>query len=224
MQLLERFNPYDHNPEAPVGGNLPVGKHPVVITAAEVAATKDNTGGMVVFTLQIIDGPAKGSDGVYRLNLYNSSEKAKKIAQSQLSALCYVTGQFQLGQNGDDLTVLFNKPFMVEVGVQVQNEQYTEIKAVMDIAGNKPKAGGQAQQQQPAQNQGFGHAPQNTQQPQQNNAQGGWGGNNQQQPAQQPQNNGGQPAWGSQQNNNAGNGGGGWQQNNNQGNKPAWGQ
>lgn len=218
MQLLERFNPYDHNPEAPVGGNLPVGKHPVVITAAEVAATKDNTGGMVVFTVQIIDGPAKGSDGVYRLNLYNSSEKAKKIAHSQLSAICYVTGQFQLGQNGDDLSVLFNKPFMVDVGLQAGNDQYTEVKAVMDMSGNKPKAGGQAQQQ-PAQNQGFG-APQNTQQPQQNQNQGGWGGNNQQ-PAQQPQNNGNQPAWGGGGQNN--NSGGGWQQNQNQGGKPSWG-
>lgn len=220
MQLLERFNPYDHNPEAPVGGNLPVGKHPVVIIAAEVVPTKNNDGGMVVFTLQIIDGPAKGSDGVYRVNLYNSSEKAKKIAQSQLSALCYVTGQFQLGQNGDDLTVLFGKPFMVEVTVQAQNDQYTEIKAVMDIHGNKPKAGGQPQQQQP-QNQGFG----NQQQPAQNNAAqgGGWGGaQTAQHPAQQPAQ-GGQPAWGGGGSSNAPAQGGGWQQNQNQGNKPAWG-
>lgn len=231
MQLLERFNPYDHNPEAPVGGNLPVGKHPVVITGGELTATKSQDGGMLVLTLQIIDGPHKGSEGVYRLNLYNNSEKAKKIAQNQLTALCYVTGQFQLGQNGDDASVLIGKPFLIEVGLQ-QDERYTEIKGVFYTNGDKPKQGGGQQnngQQQTQNNNNFGGNTGN---------QGGnnWNGNNGQNNQQQPNtNNGGGGGWQGNQNNNqpqnnnsGGNNSGGWNQNNGGGGdnsgRPAWGQ
>lgn len=153
MQLLEPFNPYDHNPEQGEG-QLPVGKHPVIINGAEVKATKNNDGGMIVLMLQIIDGPLKGATGPYRLNLYNKSEQAVKIARSQLSALCYVTQRFQLGQNGTDLSPLFNVPFIIEVVPQAANENYTEIKKVFDINGNEPKAQGGGQSQQPAQQNG----------------------------------------------------------------------
>lgn len=161
MQLLEPFNPYDHNPEQGEG-QLPVGKHPVVINGAEVKATKNNDGGMIVLMLQIIDGPLKGATGPYRLNLYNKSEQAVKIARSQLSALCYVTQRFQLGQNGTDLSPLFNVPFIIEVVPQVANENYTEIKKVFDINGNEPKAQGGGQAAQAQQNGGFAQQqPQN---------------------------------------------------------------
>lgn len=172
MQLLEAFNPLDHNPEQGEG-QMPVGKHPVVITSAEVKATRNNDGGMIVLMLQIIDGPLKGATGPYRLNLYNASESAVRIAKSQLSALCYVTQRFQLGQNGTDLSPLFNVPFIIEVTPQA-DERYTEIKKVFDINGNAPKAqGGNTQQQAPAQQTG-GFAQQQPQQ--QAPATGGFGG------------------------------------------------
>lgn len=203
-QLLEGFNPYDHNPEQSAG-QLPVGRHPVVAIGAEVKATKSNDGGLVEFTLSIIDGPCKGQTGPYRVNLYNASPKAVEIAKRQLSALCYVTGRFQLGQNGTDLSPLFNVPFIVDVAPQQGNEQYTEITKLFDINGNAPKAqgGGQQQQQAPVQNTGFGGgnpagnfqqqqpahtaaAPENTNSFQNGNASAGQ--NNWQQPQ---QNNGG---------------------------------
>lgn len=173
MQLLEAFNPLDHNPEQSAG-QLPVGRHPVVAIDAEVKATKSNDGGLIEFTLSIIDGPCKGQSGAYRINLYNASQKAVEIAKRQLSALCYATGRFQLGQNGTDLTPLLNVPFIVDVSPQAQNEQYTEITKVFDINGNAPKAqGGNAQQQAPAQQTG-GFAQQQPQQ--QAPATGGFGG------------------------------------------------
>jgi len=191
MQLIEAFNPLDHNPEQSAG-QLPVGRHPVVAIDAEVKATKNNDGGLIEFTLSIIDGPCKGQSGAYRINLYNASQKAVEIAKRQLSALCYATGRFQLGQNGTDLTPLLNVPFIVEVAPQAQNEQYTEITKVFDINGNAPKAqGGNTQQQAPAQQTG-GFAQQ---QPQNNApATGGFGGGfTQQTTEQQPQQ---QTAWG----------------------------
>jgi len=197
MQLLEAFNPLDHNPEQGEG-QLPVGKHPVIITGGEIKATKNNDGGFVSLALLIIDGPLKGATGPYRLNLYNASETSVRIAKSQLSALCYVTQRFQLGQNGTDLSPLFNVPFIVEVAPQA-DERYTEIKKVFDINGNAPKAqgGGNTQPQAPAQQTGGfvqNNAPVNG-----SGGFGGGGGGGFTQPAQQePQP---QTAWGGAANN-----------------------
>jgi len=170
--LVEPFDPLSVNPEQGPG-QLPVGKHPVVVTGVDVQATKSNSNnGMLILMLQIIDGPCKGSTGPYRLNYFHSNPQTVEIAKRQLSALCHVMQRFQLGQNGTDLSPLFGVPFIVDVQQQVGDDRYTEIKAVFDINGNPPKAqgGAPAQQQAPA-NTGF------------------------QQPAQQPQNNfGGNPA------------------------------
>jgi len=242
MQLTNSFNPMEHDPNAAGGGGLPVGKHPVVIKSAELKATKDNTGGLVEFTLEAIDGPARGTEMAYRLNLYNSSEKAVRLAHSQLAALCHVTQQFQLGADGRQLSVLFNIPFVVEVGLQkgeeAQEKGYTEVKKVYDMQGNPP--GKQGQQTQQASS-GF------TQQPAQQQA-AGWGGGLQQQTgpaqgqsapagawgaggAQQGQQAASQPAqggWGGQGTQQAGNGGapaqgGGWQQGQGGGQAAGWG-
>ena len=230
-QLINGFNPMDFDPSQG-GGNWPLGKHPVIIESAEVKATKDNTSGYLQLNLRIIEGPNAGHTGAYRLNLYNQSKDAADIAHKQLSAVCHVTQTFQLGQDGKQLAVLFNKPFVIEVGMQKGQEAiekgYTEIKRVFDMAGNEPgKQGQAAPAQQP---QGFGNQQAAQQQPQQQ-PQGGaqaWGGNQaqpqqQEQPQQGPA--GGQPAWGGQ----PAQQGGGWSQN--QGGaggapagQPAWGQ
>lgn len=189
-QLPNAFNANDFDPTQSTG-QLPVGKHPVVAIESEVKPTAANDGGMLVYTLQIIDGPSKGATGAYRLNLYNASPKAVEIAQRQFSAMCHATGVF----NVQDSAQLHNIPFMVEVGVQKGSEQYTEVKKVFDANGNEPGKGGQqqaAQTHQPAQQQqqqqqaqgGWGAQPdQQQQQAPQQQQQGGWG----QQPAQQQQ-------------------------------------
>lgn len=192
-QLLQAFDARNVDPTQGVGG-LPIGKHPVIAVKSEVKPTKDNDSGYLQFDLQVIDGPNKGAVGAYRLNLYHSSQQTVEIAHKQFSALCHVTGVFQV-QNSEQL---HNIPFMVEVGLQKEPNpnKYTDVKRVFDINGNEPgQAGKGNQQQQPANNNG-GNA--------------GWGGNNgggnnngQQQQQQQQQ----------QQPNNGGNGGGnnaGW--------------
>lgn len=148
-KLIAPFNPEEFNPEQSAGA-LPVGKHPVVIVGDEVKATKNNDGGFLQLTLRIIDGPSAGVEGPYRLNLYSNSEAATRIAHNQLSALCYVTGQFKLGPNGDDTSVLHNIPFIIDVALQPGEEAkekgYTEVKKVYDINGNEPKKGASASQ------------------------------------------------------------------------------
>ena len=192
VQLLNSFNPMEFDPSQG-GAAWPLGKHPVIIESAEVKATKDNSSGYLQLNLKVIDGPNAGHVGAYRLNLYNQSQEAAQIAHRQLSAVCHVTQTFQLGPDGTQLQYLFNKPFVIEVGMQkgqeAQEKGYTEIKRVYDMAGNEPGKTGQAQQQPP---QGF------QQQQPQGQPQGGFNGG--QQPQQQaPQGQqGGAGAWGGQ--------------------------
>lgn len=210
MQLM---NPFDATKFDPTQGvpSMPVGKHPVVIVDSEVAPTKDNTGGMLVLTLQIIDGPAKGQKGSYRLNLYNQSQQAVEIAHRQLSAICHAIGVFQV----QDSQQLHNIPFMVEVTLQKSPEAaakgYTEVSRVYDRNGNEPGKPAQGGPAQPAQGGGWGGQPA-----------GGQPNAGQGQPAA-----GGNPGWGGQpQGNQQPAQGGGWQQgggNQGGGNAP-WGQ
>ena len=139
------FNARNFDPTQGVPG-LPVSDsngHPVVITGAELKPTRNNDGMFLEFMLSIFDGPAKGQSGAYRLNIVNNSKEAVDIAYKQLSAICHVTGVFDL--NGPDpataARALFNIPFRVVVGTQKNNPEYTEVKFITDINGNKP--GGQ---------------------------------------------------------------------------------
>ena len=197
-QLIQPFNANNFDPTQGVGG-LPIGRHPVVVDSSEVKANKANDGGYLQLNLKVIDGPQAGTIGAYRLNLYHSNPQTVDIANRQLSAISHVTGVFMI----QDSAQLHNIPFIVEVGPQKNDAQYTEVKKVFDINGNepgKPAQGGGAAQ--PQNNGNFGG-----QQQQPNNAQGGFGGQQggqqgagwQQPGGQQGQ----QPAQGGQ--------GGGWQ-------------
>lgn len=199
-QLIQAFNAQQYDPSQGVGG-LPIGKHPVVIESSEVKANAKNDGGYLQLNLKIIDGPQTGTVGAYRLNLYHSNQQTVEIAHRQLSAVCHVVGVF----NVQDSAQLHNIPFLVEVGPQKNDPQYTEVKKVFDAHGNEPgKAGQGAPQQAPA---GFGQQPQQPAQqpqggfgqPQQPQGQpAAWGAPQGQQPApQQPAANGA-PAWGGQ--------------------------
>lgn len=215
-QLIQPFNAQQFDPTQGVGG-LPIGRHPVVVESSEVKANKANDGGYLQLNLKVIDGPQQGVTGAYRLNLYHSNQQTVEIAHRQLSAVCHVVGVFNVQDSGQ----LHGIPFVIEVGPQKNDPQYTEVKKVFDINGNEPGQAGQGNapaqpqgqqggapqgQQQPAQNGGWGgqqQAPANNGgQNDQNGQQGGapaWGGNqggNQQQPADNGQNGGGAPAWG----------------------------
>jgi len=185
-QLLAMFDARAFDPTQGVG-SLPIGKHPVIAESSEVRPTSNNDGGYLQFNLKIIDGPNAGATGAYRLNLYNASQKAVEIAHRQMSALCHVTGVY----NVQDSAQLHNIPFMIEVGAQKGEDAvakgYTEIKRVFDIHGNEP--GKQAQGAQAAQPQQQAAAA-----VQQAPAQAAW-----QQPAQQQAPVQTAPAWGQAQ-------------------------
>lgn len=228
--LTGPFNAMMYDPElgAP---QFPLGmKQPMRIVSEEVVAAKGNSNnGFIAFTCEILDGVNKGATGVYRLNIYNSSEKATEMAMRQLSALSIACGK----PTWQDSRELHNLPFLADVTPQKETEQnagkgYTEISAVYDVQGNKPKRGG-AVAQNTNQNQqqsntgasggngaGDWNANQNQNQ-QQNNNQHQQQDNNQQQNNQQSNNAGWNTQPQNQQQDN-----GQQQQNNGGGNTPPW--
>ena len=177
------FNAADFNPSTGATSQLPVGIHPVVITDSVIVSAKSNQqNGVLNLTLKAIDGPAKGVEHTYRLNVYHTEDQPRRIAMEQLFAICHVIGL----PNFVDTAALHNRPFCVKVQPQKGEnaDKYTEIASVMDMNGNVatrgnfaagagnagPPAGGQ---QTPPQSQGF-QAPQNTQNGPTGSPQGGF--------------------------------------------------
>lgn len=191
MQLPQAFNAQQHDPTQLAGGQLPIGKHLVVVDSSEVKANKANDGGYIELSLKIVEGPNAGQTGAYRLNLYHSNPVVVEIANKQFSAVCHVTGVY----NVTDSQQLHGIPFMIEVGPQKTKPEYTEVKKVFDAAGNEPGKAGQAPAAAPAQASapaGQWGAPAAPAQPAQ--APAAWGAPAQAQPAQAPAQ--AAPAWG----------------------------
>ena len=127
-KLQEAFDATTVSPDQGIG-QLPVGKHIVTIIESDMKPTKNGDGYYLQLDLEIAEGPLAGTTGAYRLNLYNSSEKAVAIAQRQLSAICHAIQVFQI----EDSEELHGFPFMVEVAQQKDDEKYTEVKRVFPI-------------------------------------------------------------------------------------------
>lgn len=168
-------------------GQLPLGRHPVIIKTSEVKGSKTNAqSGMLSLGLEVIAGEHQGATGVHNLNIYNENPQTVDIANRQLSAICHVTGVFLI----EDTQQLHNIPFVVEVTNQkLTREQqekkdagqtvtpYTQVSRVFTINGEEPRRGGGAapvqQQQAPAPQQ---QAQQGQQQPAPQSAPAGaWG-------------------------------------------------
>lgn len=200
---------------------LPLGLGQVVIAiASELKGVKgNNNSGMLVYTLEVIDGPNKGRVGDLNFNIYNENSDARRIAEESIAKMAWCCGVPAVTDSG----LLHNKPFKIDVTPQVvkpgqEDKGYVEVSAYYDMAGNKPKNGTMAVTSAGGQGgnasggQGGGNWGGNQQQP--GNG-GGQGGNDQnQQQNQQPNQNGNVQQFDQNQNQNNGNQNGG--QNNQQ--------
>lgn len=138
----------------------------LIVNAHDIKPTPKG-GSRISMTVLCIDGPMNGKENEMGFNIQNENQTTMQIAYEQLSALCYVTGKFNIA----DLGELHNIPFFAYA---VASEQGNNWRAFKDVNGNDAinlakqaggittRAGaGQAQQQQPAQ------VPQQVQQQQQ---------------------------------------------------------
>jgi hypothetical protein len=139
-------------PQLPVSDKL---GHLMMIVASDIVENKSKTGGYVELELSIIEGQYKGESGLYRINLFNPSEVAVRIAEGQMAALCLVTGVIDV----KDTQQLHNIPFRGVVGYQKGEDPkvnpeangYTEVKGVLHADGAAPgkSAAGPGQQAPP---------------------------------------------------------------------------
>lgn len=208
---------FDANQVAPNTGYEPVpeGWYNVAITESEIKPTKDGEGAYLQLKTSIIDGPHTGKPIFVRLNIQNKNQQAVDIAYGELSAICHVTGVYQIG----DSSQLHGIPFQLRVIVTPPKDGRdagNEVKGYRDARGNEPGKGG-GMSQGGGQPSNFGGQPQGQGQPPQGQGGQAWG-NGAPQGQQQPQ--GGNPAWGGQPQGNPGQGqppqngpqGGGWGQ------------
>lgn len=203
------FDASQFDPRQSEGGVcLPLADYPMEITnIAQVASKNDAAKGFIEISLTVLDGQYKGSVQKDRLNVYGQEAEVTRMGYQRLSAYAYVAGKLTLPNAG----ALLGTKLIARCGPQdPPNEKYSQVKMVMDVAGNPPVQG-QQPAPQPQQGQPFGQTQQaqpTTAQPTQTfgqsaaqpAAQGGW--NN---PAQQPQTiqsnvpvgaaTGGKPSW-----------------------------
>lgn len=138
------FDPNQHAVSTGSVGQLPVsGKDGwlVIITDSCVKGTADGMGSYLELVLQIQSGDHAGETGAYRLNIENANADAVRIALSQLSSICHVVNYLQ-PFDLTDVTPLHNRPFRAVVGLQKgaggTEKGYTEVKFVLDVAGDRP--------------------------------------------------------------------------------------
>ena len=73
---------------------IPAGTYTAQAVESSVKMTKDQTGQMAQFTMQILDdGPHKGRKVFARFNIRNANETAQRIGQAQLSQFAAAAGR-----------------------------------------------------------------------------------------------------------------------------------
>lgn len=141
MQLFDQ--PFDAKTVQPREAfePLPAGWYNAKIIESEAKPTKDNNGGYLQLTLEILDGEHKGRKVFDRLNLWNQNTQAVEIAHRQLSAYCHATGVFIV----QDSNQLHGIPLKVKLS-QRQDPGYdmtNDIKAVKHIQDATPATSAQ---------------------------------------------------------------------------------
>lgn len=125
------------------GGSYEAGKYPVVIKSVELGAIDGGKGGKATIKTEIIDGPRKGGQWTFTLNLwYQSGDNAdtvQRIAREQLAAIQAVTGL----RGSQDPNALVGKRMVIELSYNEKAEKYkNDVVGVFDMKGNRPGESG----------------------------------------------------------------------------------
>ena len=118
MVSLQGFNAANVDPQGD-RSPLPAGKYVCIIKKTEQKSTKAGDGKYLEFQFQVVqDGQHKGRMLFARLNLWNKSEQAKSIAQSELSSICRAVGIME----PNDSSMLHDKPLVVSVALEKRKD------------------------------------------------------------------------------------------------------
>jgi hypothetical protein len=116
---------------------IPAGEYDAIIVNSKVETTKKGDGRLVNLELQILSGEYQNRKLFDRLNLWNPSEMAVKIARGTLSSICRSVNVL----TPRDTAELHGKPLRVKVTVSDSPEygKRNEVKGYMPRNGS-PKA------------------------------------------------------------------------------------
>ena len=127
---------------------LAIGDYPAIVEGEETKYSKAGDE-MLILKFKIVDGPGKNRVIFHNLNLWHStSEKAKEIAEGQLSAIREAVG-IPKG-NLKDTQQLQNRPLSIRLGIEATPgyEPKNVIKSWKAL-GKSPTAGGTSGQSIP---------------------------------------------------------------------------
>lgn len=146
MQL--NFNAFDYDPSQSGGICFPLGDYKVEITAAEPKVVKDNpSAGYLELSLTVTEGDLRGMVQRDRLNIFNPSEVAKRIANQRLSAYCFAINRPYV----QDTAQLIGGRCIITAGPQDgEQSKYSEVKVVKCLDGTMPTRPANQQQAAPA--------------------------------------------------------------------------
>jgi len=145
MANLGAFNANEVDPNV-VFDPIPAGKYIARIIESEVKPTKNGDGRYLELTFEVLDGEYRNRKVWDRLNLWNPSSEAVRIAQGMLSAICRAVGVMQ----PRDSVELHNLP--LEVTVKLKRREDTG-DLTNEVKGYGPKAAPAGQPQPAAQQQ-----------------------------------------------------------------------
>lgn len=114
---------------------LPAGVYSVVATDSEVKPTKNGTGQIAQFTMQVIEGEHAGRKIFARFNIANQNPEAERIGQSQFSAFCHAAGVLQVS----DTAQLHGRPVRAKVKIRKDTTgQYEDSNEVSGFEAGAP--------------------------------------------------------------------------------------
>lgn len=125
---------------APSYGPLPAGEYECMVMSTDTRPTKAGTGNYLELTISIISGEHSGRRHWERLNLDNPNKQTVDIARKQLAQLCLAVGLAE--QRGDEIeinitdsSVLHDRPFVAELGIDKKDPSKNVIWNYRSISG-----------------------------------------------------------------------------------------
>jgi len=119
---------------------LPAGWYNVAIDHSEIKENSAKNGAYLELRMKVLDGEHANKPVFNRLNIQNQNQQAQDIAYADLSAICHVTGVYNI----QDSSQLHGVPFQVKLNVRKSEEHgdSNDVKGYKDAHGNDPgKAG-----------------------------------------------------------------------------------